>query len=241
MFSMGDQALLVDNGFSRRELFARLEIAGINPAAIIALFVTHDHIDHIRGVFSASRKLKIPVYLPEMMAPMFAERYPHARITGVAAGMQVRIGSFMVHAMSAYHDATASLCYTIEAGGLRITIITDTGRTDEIMERSAEESNLLFLEANYCPDMLENGRYPLYLKRRIAGDRGHLSNDAASTLFNRAAGQGRLSHVYFCHLSQENNDPQVLEEHILSTNCPLCRYTVCERGKQYTGMLLCEE
>ncbi len=227
-------ALLIDNGFSCRELISRLDAADIDPKSLLAVLVTHDHHDHIRGVKTLSRKLGIPVCLSQVLAEKdpWDRMFPDPVIC--VPGKPLHFGPFCVTPFSTFHDSEGSLGYSAVWGEKRLTIITDTGRTDEVMAETARQSDVLFLEANYCPDMLENGSYPEFLKRRISSASGHLSNHDACTFLKHLDRKTRR--VYLCHLSASNNTPgrvlETLETAGISSNA---QYVVCSRGEMYCG------
>ncbi len=230
------ESVLIDNGFSGKELLRRLGDAGIDPRSLKALLVTHDHHDHIRGVETLVNKLKLPVFLPRELANKLPVSSFAADAFYAVSGEVIRVGSFEILPFETYHDSEGSLGYSVASGGKRLTVITDTGRTNEHMAYLAGMSDVLFLESNYCPDMLKNGSYPMFLKQRISSARGHLSNHDACEFLSQLAVRKRS--VYFCHLSAANNSPQkVLEAIAGSTKDALTDYIVCSRGEMYCGQV----
>ena len=138
-----------------------------------------------------------------------------------------------------FHDSEGSVGYSFNIKGKIFTIITDTGIITEEMHKYAEESDILFLEANYCPDMLDNGPYPLFLKKRIASDKGHLSNlDAVKFLEKLRESDYKLRKIYLCHLSDKNNCPDRLDSLLKESfgDNPVIDYRICRKGETVEGI-----
>lgn len=205
----GGRAVLLDAGISARETQRRIAAAGAADARIEAILLTHEHVDHVRGARVLARRLGVPVMgtagtlqaaagaladVPELVTIGRRDQFQ-------MAGM--RIGSF-----ATAHDASEPCGYVFESRrGNRVGVATDTGVvTPEIAEALAG-CHALGLESNHDERMLETGPYPPFLKRRIAGDRGHLSNSAAATALGSLTWKG-LAHVYALHLSEQNNTPE---------------------------------
>ncbi len=227
VFRCGDFAVVVDNGFTLKELGRRLDLLGIPMADIRFILLTHIHSDHLRGVGSLSRRIKAPVVVRRGLQ---LEKYSVGKLSGrieADPDVPLRLDGLEIVPFETSHDAPGSLSYHLSHGGTRFTIITDTGIATPRMEALAGESDVLFLESNYCPDMLRDGPYPVYLKRRIASDRGHLSNPDALAFLERLRAAGRLpSRSYLCHLSSTNNAAELLERLVgdrdLAEGCIVC-------------------
>ncbi|MRR12230.1 MBL fold metallo-hydrolase, partial [bacterium] len=219
LIESGGRAVLLDAGISARETLRRIALAGAGDARLEAIVLTHEHVDHIRGARVLARRLGIPVlgtagtlqggatYLldvPETIAIRRGEQFS-------LAGM--RITSF-----GTMHDACEPCGYTFSSrNGHRIGVATDTGVfTAEVAEALAG-CHVIGLEANHDERMLAEGPYPQFLKRRIAGDRGHLSNAAAAVGLEKLRWQG-LGHVFALHLSEQNNTPDAAHE-ALARSC----------------------
>lgn len=232
-------AVLIDAGFSLRELQRRVACAGADFTDIQALFLTHMHPDHCRGCGVFARKTGKPVYVHRALAEQHSSLLeklgiPSQLIRTFLPHYPVSLGPFSVEAFSTCHDSPYSVGYSLTVGGRTFSLLTDTGRVTDAMDLVVDRSDILFLEANHDEGMLERGPYPYYLKQRIAGDEGHLSNERAIDLLNRhAPGNGRL--VYFCHLSRVNNDPAVLQNTCLTSLTWKGSYTICAHGELYTG------
>ncbi len=236
VFSFNGRSFMVDNGFSVREALSRMESAGINPASIDGLFLTHTHGDHLKGVGPLCRRLKIPLItarglkLPDWVGKI-------SKVYEMDPGKAYRFSWMECHPFSTSHDADNSLGFSFTIDGTRISVITDTGVVSDEMASLAAESSLLFLEANYDPEMLENGPYPPFLRRRISGDYGHLSNLQAADLLGYLKEQGEPEHTLLCHLSENNNTPEKVEEALNDSAARDVNWTVVPRGSLVGGTL----
>jgi len=230
--------LLIDAGLSAKELFRRMTEAGLDPAAISAILVTHEHGDHVRGLDVTARKLDVPVHATEGTLHDFLEyrklskkplvhhtcRY-HERFT---------VGDISIEPFATSHDAAEPCGFIVSEGDCRIGYCTDTGIVTPAMLSLLRPCDGIVLESNHCPEMLANGPYPESLKRRIRSKHGHLSNQAAAECLQ---GFGKdVPHVILAHLSEINNTPEkargtardglglfFMEEHVVvATQCGSC-------------------
>lgn len=198
-------ALLVDAGLSARETLRRLRLAGGDEALIEAILVTHEHADHISGVDVLARKLNVPVYATGGTLAEFGMRRSPNGITNEACtcGWKFPVGDFTVEPFATSHDAREPCGYCIEEGGIRVGCCTDTGTITSGMMDVLRSCDAVLLESNHCPDMLKNGPYPEFLKRRIRSKRGHLSNEDAARCLQAL---GDSIHVaVLAHMSEVNN------------------------------------
>jgi len=201
----GRGALLIDAGLSARESLRRLANAGADASLIEAILVTHEHIDHIRGVDVLARRLRVPVYATGGTLEAFSEKCgpTSAEIRRCRCGEAFAVGDFSVEPFAASHDAREPCGFSVAEGDLRIGCCTDTGTVTPSIFDHLASCDAVLLESNHCPKMLEDGPYPAYLKSRIRSKRGHLSNpDAARCL------QGLADHIHMAmlaHLSEINN------------------------------------
>jgi len=235
------ESMLFDAGFSLRQMQLRSEDAGFDFSTVQGLCITHMHPDHSRGAGVFARKTGKPVYIHKRLVTECATelaklRIPEQQIRLFSDLETFSVGSFMITAFRTSHDSPASVGFSLEVLGRNFTVLTDTGVLNETMRQYALASDILFLEANYDEHMLTTGPYPLFLKRRIGGEYGHLSNNDAVNLLNTCDSE-RLRRVYFCHLSRTNNHPQVLESLCVEQLRWEGIRTICEHGNLYSGSL----
>ncbi len=203
----GEGCLLLDAGFSCRELERRLEAVGRSAADVDAVLLTHEHDDHCKGIDRFARRHRVPVYGTRgtYKGPLLRGLGSFAR--PMAPGVPLAAAGFRIDVFPVSHDAREPVGIVVESGGgYRFGLATDLGcRTPEAW-RSLQDLDILVLESNHDLDMLRTGPYPWRLKERVASKRGHLSNeDAAAGV--EALLSDRLSWVVLCHLSQTNNSP----------------------------------
>ncbi|TVR57812.1 MAG: MBL fold metallo-hydrolase [Gemmatimonadales bacterium] len=203
--------ILVDAGFSARQMARRLEVLGIEPESLDAIVVTHDHGDHTRGIGVWARRYGTPVYLTEptraVCAGLFRGR---EEVRSYQAGRPFRIGEFRVDPFLTVHDAADPVAVTVyrEGCGTRVGIATDLGRPTAGIRHSLAGCDFLILEANHDERMLRSGPYPVSVQARIASSHGHLSNHAAAD-FARELLHPRLAGILLAHLSAECNRPEL--------------------------------
>jgi len=206
----GRTALLVDAGISGRKIHEGLSATGTDPAKLSGLLITHEHIDHIRSIKTLSKKNGIDIYANENTWAAMNMDVADDRKKMFATGERFQIGDIDIKAFNVFHDATDPVGFSFFHEGRQISIVTDTGCiTDDILDEIAG-ADLLVLEANHDVNMLKIGRYPWFLKQRILGDEGHLSNEAAAEVLLRLLdGSDKARQVLLAHLSKENNFPQM--------------------------------
>ncbi len=206
-----DEAVLIDAGITCRETENRMERIGLSFEKVRAIFISHEHTDHTRGVEVISRRYGIPVYLTANTLEHSKLNIEAGLIRLLSPGEKVSIGELVVHAFSKRHDAIEPLSFTVSGGRVIIGVLTDIGSACKNVVQNFKACNAVFLEANYDEIMLDEGSYPVFLKNRIKSDHGHLSNLQALDLFTRHR-HPNLSHLLLSHLSKDNNDPRrVLE------------------------------
>jgi len=204
-----DGAILVDAGLSAKETLNRLSRTNCDADAISAIIVTHEHVDHIRGLDVISRKLECPVYatggtLEDFLCHRRSSDKPLATHT-CHYDEPFTVAGFTVSPFATSHDAAEPCGFVIAENGTRLGYCTDTGIVTTHMLDLLRRCDGLVLESNHCPEMLANGPYPESLKRRIRSNRGHLSNPAAAAVL-RVLGKD-VSQVVLSHLSEINNTP----------------------------------
>lgn len=197
--------VMMDCGFGLAETGTRLGRAGLLPADIDAIVVTHEHSDHIGGVARFARKHGIPVWLTHGTGKLLGERaLPQALIHYVDPHSAFAVGDISVIPYTVPHDANEPVQYVFSDGARRLGVLTDVGTTTPHIDHSLSDCDALVLEANHDLEMLRNGPYPASLKQRVAGKFGHLDNKKAAALLGRIKGE-KLQHVLAAHLSKQNN------------------------------------
>lgn len=228
IFEFKDSSILIDNGFSRRELLRRMAQEGFEISKVKAIFVTHMHPDHCNGVGVLARNDDLPVYISSNTKRYCTNELKRLNVPEnllFVISSTVQIGDFSIKAFSTSHDSAGSVGYHLWVDNQSFTLVTDTGIFNDQMIEMAKESKVLFLESNYEPDMLRNGPYPMPLKRRISSERGHLSNIQAQEFLIKCGfiedykntlcynlEKSKIEKVFLIHLSGTNNDVNLLEQ-----------------------------
>ncbi len=237
VFSCNGQSLLIDAGYSLRRIEQRMTEAGFEPSSVLALLLTHLHPDHNSSAGAFGRTTKKPVYVSKNVLTYATVEYDRMALLpenkcSFVPGQSFLIGPFTVDSFYTSHDSAGSVGYCISCNGKKIVLITDTGIYTDEMLSYAKAADLLFLEANYDSEMLRTGPYPIFLQKRIAGKRGHLSNDQAREFLIACEFDKTQKPVYLIHLSDKNNTPDL----VASVMSPF-KAQVCQRGCQYSGEL----
>ncbi|MFL6197633.1 MAG: MBL fold metallo-hydrolase [Thermoanaerobaculia bacterium] len=207
----GPNRLLIDAGFSCRELMRRMRALDFDPATLGALVLTHEHVDHCRGADRVAHKLKIPVFATSgtLAGTRLRQEVHLAAVTGgiLRSGEPREIAGFLVEPFSLPHDAREPIGMVVEDSlGRRVGLVADVGCRTSLAWGRLQDVDILILETNHDLDMLRNGPYPWPLKQRIAGRHGHLSNRDAADGLPELMGD-RLRWVVLYHLSETNNLP----------------------------------
>lgn len=208
-----ERGILIDAGISARLIQKHLRSMGLDFENIMGVLVTHDHADHIRAVGTLGERVHLPIYATQLIHEGIDRNY------GVREKLKTSRRYFekeqewtlfdlTINTFSINHDSTECVGYVIDYNGQRFMIATDCGEPNEQMEAYIRTANHLVIEANHDEHMLLNGPYPTYLKERILSPRGHQSNVTCGELIARNYHEG-LRNIWLCHLSLENNDPQV--------------------------------
>jgi len=208
----GGVKLLIDAGITGVQAQERLAAHGRDIRSVDAVIISHDHGDHIRHAGVFQRKFGIPLYVTPATLAAAASRCKLGKLKDVRSFRscdKIRIKDVLVHAISTPHDGVDGAAFVIEAGVKRIGVLTDLGHVFKDLVHIVSSLDAVFLESNYDPAMLAAGPYPAYLKQRIKGPKGHLSNHEAAELLGRAAKAKRLQWACLAHLSEENNNPDV--------------------------------
>ena len=213
LFTEND-GLIIDIGVGLRLLKKHFRDYGLSMSRVHYVMVTHDHADHIKSVGSVSYEYQLPVYATSIVHEGIDRNYCVTRKIEsglrhfVEPGVTITLGDFVVTPFSVPHDSSDNVGYFIEAEGVNFCVITDAGTVTDTMKPFITRADYLVIEANHDPEMLRQGPYPQHLKERIASERGHLSNvDCGQALVENMGEQ--LRHVWLCHLSEENNHPEL--------------------------------
>ncbi|MBN2635422.1 MAG: MBL fold metallo-hydrolase [Prolixibacteraceae bacterium] len=203
-----NDAILIDAGISNKMILARMLEKGLDPNKIKAVFISHEHTDHMRGARVLAKRLNIPVYLtPKTYYGAYKNTRPD-QPRFFNPDDKITIGEFTVVTFLKNHDASEPCSFRIEYDGKNVGVFTDIGEPCENVTQNLAQCDALFLEANYDEKMLRDGNYPWFLKTRIASRNGHLSNRQTFELLKQYAGRN-LKCVFLSHLSKENNTPEI--------------------------------
>jgi phosphoribosyl 1,2-cyclic phosphodiesterase len=243
-----EAAVLIDAGISASKIVKQLERAETSREQVEGLFLTHEHIDHVRGVrvlmkklphakvFASSGTMDAVVRAEQRFGSDFKAAVPETRRRSIMPEEPVQIGDMTVRAFRTLHDAAEPYGFSVSADGKEVAIITDTGAvTDEMLEGVAS-ANVLVLESNHDTKMLREGAYPWPLKQRILSEQGHLSNaQAAEALTRLYSLRDQKRVVLLAHLSDQNNTPALAERTVITLLAQAGLYT----GESlYLGVLL---
>jgi len=204
------EAILVDAGISCKETEKRMLRLGLSMKKVKAIFISHEHGDHIRGLTVLSRKFGIPVYITQGTLNNCRLNLPEELTRTFSSHQTVEIGSLKIACFPKVHDAAEPHSFMVSCGDIKVGVFTDLGVVCDQLSLHFKQCDAAFLEANYDEELLQNGKYPYYLKRRISGGQGHLSNTQALELFTSFR-PSKLSHLLLAHLSKDNNDPELVE------------------------------
>ncbi len=200
--------VLVDCGFSLRELTLRLARRGVDVRTIAAVFVTHEHGDHVGCARTLARRHGTALWTSAGTWAALDDAEPPPTLHTARSGEPIAVGALELQPFAVPHDAREPLQLTVRAGERRLGLLTDLGETDATIAEHLDGCDALLLECNHDRELLAGGPYPAFLKRRVGGDRGHLANDQAAALLRRCAHRG-LRHVVAAHLSVQNNRPEL--------------------------------
>ncbi len=233
----GEEAILVDAGFSRRELVARLDAIGVNPALLRAVLVTHEHDDHVRGCRVFCDAFNLPACIAGKTADFLRTKNKLPRqLMLFEPGAVFRMGSFSIRSFAVQHDAVSPVGFRIECGARHIGIATDLGAVNALAARHLRDCDALILESNYDREMLRNSERRLHLKRRIMGRHGHLDNrEAAAVLPELLTDRTKL--LLLAHISSECNAPNLVKdlmhEHLRGIGREKLPFAVLEQDRAF--------
>lgn len=210
--SLGGDAVLLDAGFSVAQTDLRLRAVGVDPRQIRAILVTHEHGDHIGHAGRLSKAFKAPIYATQGTLDAGQRHLAQACAMEVMRrGECLRFGKLEVEAVSKPHDAADPLSFLVHADERTLGFFTDLGHVDATVAEAIGRCDFLLMEANHDTEMLATGPYPHYLRERVGGKWGHISNEASARALARCL-TGRLRTLLLGHLSTKNNDPMRVVE-----------------------------
>lgn len=208
-------SLLVDIGVNGKEILQAMQAIGESILEVDGILLTHEHIDHMRGIGVVMRRNKIPLYVNQAtwnrMQQLAIGNIPDGLVHIIESDTEFEVGDLTVRSFRTPHDAVESVGYKITSKSKSVSVFTDIGEIRDEVVQCVCGSDMIFIESNYDYDMLWNGAYPWYLKKRINGSNGHLSNNDCAATIGRLLEKG-TSRFVLSHLSQENNSPQIALE-----------------------------
>jgi phosphoribosyl 1,2-cyclic phosphodiesterase len=223
-----NEAVLIDAGLSCKETEKRFDRLNLDIKKVKAIFISHEHIDHISGLEAIARKYQLPVYINQKTLANSGLKLEASLINDFDTNAEIKVGKLSVVAFSKFHDAADAHSFVVKSGTLTIGVFTDIGSVCKQLMHHFKQCNAAFLEANYDEEMLQNGAYPAYLKKRISGKYGHLSNRQALELMQKHK-PPFMTHLFLAHLSKENNHPdlvtQLFKQHASHTKIEIASRT----------------
>lgn len=206
-----EDSILIDAGINCKQIINRMKQRGLDPGKIRAIFITHEHNDHVCGARVLSKKLDIPVYMTQgTYNSLYLTNKPEA-VRFIDANQPLFFPPFVIYPVAKQHDAAEPTSFRVEIQETNIGVFTDIGEACDRVKKQLGLCEVLFLEANYDEKMLWSGAYPYHLKQRVASDVGHLSNAQAAQLLESYGGP-TLKWVLLSHLSGDNNTPTMAFE-----------------------------
>lgn len=218
--------LLIDCGFTLKETIARLERLGVRPDELAGIVCTHEHDDHLGGVFKFSRKFATPVYLTHGTWRAAVHRKKE-KLEYLSTGLvrlvdsesDFELAGARIETFPVPHDANEPIQLLLHHEQLTLGILTDCGSTTSLLISKLKEANVVILESNHCPSMLSQSEYPPSLKRRVGGNYGHLSNEVACEILDAIA-PGKLQYAVAAHLSKNTNSAELVASMWAKTLAP---------------------
>lgn len=204
-------AVLIDAGLSARQIQLRMTLRNIPQEKVKAIFISHEHSDHCRGARVLSKRLRIPVYLTRKTFLAIRKAEQPELVEWFEAGDSTQLDELTIHSFLKNHDAVEACSFRVSYSGKEVGVMTDIGEPCERVKEHLSKCHAVFIESNYDEEMLLNGPYPYFLKRRVSSGYGHMSNEQSVQLVKEHAGDN-LQTVLLSHLSGENNTPEKANE-----------------------------
>ncbi len=224
-----NDAVLIDAGISCKEVEKRMARLGLSPKKIRAVFITHEHTDHIYGLSSFLKKYPVPVFItPDTLK--YGIDVPAHLVHSFKSHSAIIIGELSIIAFPKLHDAVDPFSFIVTCSNVTVGVFTDIGFACSNVIHYFRQCNAAFLETNYDTEMLQNGRYPVVLKKRISGGKGHLSNTQALDFFITYK-PSFMTHLFLSHLSHNNNRPAIVEA-LFNTHADGVKIIVASRFKE---------
>jgi phosphoribosyl 1,2-cyclic phosphodiesterase len=205
------EAVLVDVGISCKEVEKRMLRSNLSMNKVKAIFISHEHSDHIKGVQVLSRKYSLPVYITPLTLKNSRLILEDQLIRSFRGYEAIQVGSLSVVPFPKLHDASDPYSFIVEGNGVKIGVLTDIGAACQHVIDNFKQCHAAFLEANYDDGLLESGYYPYHLKQRIRSNHGHLSNTQALELFVHHKPEF-MKLLILSHLSKDNNCPLIVND-----------------------------
>jgi len=224
------EAVLIDAGISCRETEIRMKRLGLLLRKVKAIFISHEHSDHINGVSVLSKKYQIPVFVTPDTKREGRLNLKEDLSFSFKAYEPVTIGNISITPFPKLHDASDPHSFVVASDTVKVGVFTDIGSPCEHVIRNFQQCHAVFLESNYDEEMLETGRYPIQLKNRIRDGKGHLSNRQALDLFLQHR-PSFMSHLLLSHLSDQNNTHRIVRE-LFSKNSGNTKIIIASRSKE---------
>lgn len=210
-----EEGFLIDAGISQRISNRSLKEAGVitSNTHLKGILLTHEHADHVRAVGAFAHTYHLPIYASgKVVSAIKNSRYIREDLSGftnvIECFKSFELAGFSVEAFPVPHDSIDNVGYYISKGDFHFTLATDIGHSTETIKKYVSKANYIVIEANYDREMLERGSYPQFLKDRVSGINGHLSNDETAELLAKSY-HHNMKKIWLCHLSKENNHPDL--------------------------------
>jgi len=203
-----DESLfLIDAGFSCKETVRRLELTGLDASQLDAILISHEHSDHINGARVLHKRFFPRVLSTEPVHEWLDLKYAVITEPVLEPGKIEKIGNFKITPFEVPHDASQTVGFKIQNNGKKLVVATDLGHVTARLRQKFQDADALILESNHDVQMLKDGKYPYFLKKRILGKQGHLSNEQSAEVLANAISE-KTRHISLAHLSQDNNLPE---------------------------------
>jgi phosphoribosyl 1,2-cyclic phosphodiesterase len=231
------EAVLIDAGISCREIEKRMKRLGLLMEKVKAVFVSHEHSDHIKGLPVLVKKYQLPVYITPLTMRHGRLNFEEHLLKSFIAHQCISIGELSITPFPKFHDASDPFSFVVSCNHICVGVFTDIGVPCNHLKKYFQQCHAAFLEANYDEEMLEKGGYPIYLKNRIRGGLGHLSNKQALELFVTHRPHF-MSHLLLSHLSKNNNSVELVQQ-LFNAHAENVKVIVASRHQETEVFQIC--